>query len=181
MCKIQASFAHRHNLHLVFTIAERRDLYPMYSHTRALIHELTQLILVAIGAGTKGPVAGWLSKRLDRGWGEGSSPAEVSALVLWLCPPPSPSALQSWAPRCYLWGGGHPRVCWAEPGEAGREQGAEVRLQWVLAEGGEEGWPTVRWGAACAPAWLWGRGGIYFWWVVVFFWCFIKNGKKSEL
>lgn len=150
----------------------------MYSHTRALIHKLTQLILVAIGAGTKGPVAGWLSKRLDRGWGEGSSPAEVSALVLWLCAPPSPSALQSWAPRCYLWGGGHPRVCWAEPGEAGREQGAEVRLQWVLAGAGGG---AVRWGAACAPASLWGRGGIYFWWVVVFFWCFIKNGKKSEL
>lgn len=111
----------------------------MYSHTRALIHKLTQLILVAIGAGTEGPVAGWLSKRLDRGWGEGSSPAEVSALVLWLCAPPSPSALQSWAPRCYLWGGGHPRVCWAEPGEAGREQGAEVRLQWVLAGAGGGG------------------------------------------
>lgn len=71
----------------------------MYSHTRALIHKLTQLILVAIGAGTEGPIAGWLSKRLDQGWGEGSSPAEVSALVLQLCPPPSPSALQSWAPH----------------------------------------------------------------------------------
>ena len=96
-------------------LREQVYLYPTYSRTRALVHKLTQLILVAIGAGTEGPIAGWLSKHLDLGWGEGSSPAEVSALVLWLCPP-SPSALQSWAPHCHLWGGGHPRVCQAEPG-----------------------------------------------------------------
>lgn len=149
----------------------------MYSHTRALIHKLTQLILVAIGAGTEGPIAGWLSKRLDRGWGEGSSPAEVSALVLQLCPPPSPSALQSWAPHCHLWGGGHPKVCRAEPGEAGREQRAEVRLQRVLAVGGVGGGNAGE--QRVHQLDYGGGGGIYFWWVVVFFWCFIKNGKKK--
>lgn len=67
-------------------------------------------------------------------------------------------------------------MCRAEPGEAGREQRAEVRLQRVLAVGGgggnagEQRVHQLDYG---------GGGGIYFWWVVVFFWCFIKNGKKS--
>lgn len=151
----------------------------MYSHTRALIHKLTQLILVAIGAGTEGPIAGWLSKRLDRGWGEGSSPAEVSALVLQLCPPPSPSALQSWAPHCHLWGGGHPKVCRAEPGEAGREQRAEVRLQRVLAVGGVGG---VMLGSSVCTSLIMGVGeasifgGLWY-----FFGVLLKMEKKVEL
>ena len=38
-------------------------LYPMNSRTHAL--KLTQLILVAIGSGTEGSLAGWLSKLLE--------------------------------------------------------------------------------------------------------------------